>query len=277
MARPPDHAGPEIDDRPTDEGPLDGSTVGETDDDVLDESDWFADDALVAPADAIPLGDAGAGPPPEEHDAPGGRRGPSWAQILVLAVAIGFLGGAVGYVIGKGRPPADDSVDVGFLQDMIDHHEQGIEIAREVLRKDRLGEGGAASPVVRGLAEEVILIQEREVGLMDAQLDLWGKPRGDLDRRAMTWMGMDTTVDTMPGMQSAEALAELDAATGSEADRLFLTMMRDHHQGGVHMANDAARHADSGRVQELAERIGRSQSSEIAEYTGILEQLGLGS
>jgi uncharacterized protein (DUF305 family) len=268
MARVPDRAGHEagreLDDRPTEP--------------ELDESDWFGADTLVAPADAVPLaGDGGDGPPPGEPDSPGARRGPSWAQILVLALAVGFLGGAVGYVIGKGRPPADDSVDVGFLHDMIDHHEQGIEIARAVLRKDRLGEGQAASPVVRKLAEEVILIQEREVGLMDAQLDIWGKPRGDLDRRAMTWMGMDTTVDTMPGMQSQDALDVLEAATGSEADRLFLTMMRDHHQGGVHMANQAARDAGSGRVRELAERIGRSQSSEIAEYSGILQQLGLGS
>jgi uncharacterized protein (DUF305 family) len=236
----------------------------------LEEDEWFGSDTLVAPPDAVPIGD-GDDPvvPPDEPERPEGRRGPSWTQIIILALAVGFLGGTVGYVVGKGRPPADDSVDVGFLQDMIDHHEQAIKMARSALRKDDV------DPVVRTLAEEVILGQQREVGLMDAQLSIWGKVRGDLDRKTMGWMGMDTTVDTMPGMQSADALAALDAATGPEADRLFLTMMRDHHQGGVHMAQDAARHAGSSRVKALADRMAKSQASEIEEYTGILHQLGL--
>jgi uncharacterized protein (DUF305 family) len=236
----------------------------------LDESQWFGSDSLVAPPEAVPFDD-GSAPPiePPDPDGGAGRRGPSWTQVIALVLAVGFLGGAIGYVVAKGRPPADDSVDVGFLQDMIDHHEQGIEMGRMMLQKDDI------DPVVRTLAEEVILIQQREVGLMDAQLSFWGKVRGELDRRTMGWMGMDTSVETMPGMQSQAAIDELDAATGAEADRLFLTMMRDHHQGGVHMAQDAARHADSSRVRDLAGRIAKSQSSEIEEYTGIMKQLGL--
>jgi uncharacterized protein (DUF305 family) len=237
--------------------------------DELDESAWFADGALVAPDDAVPFGgDDGPDGPLGEDEPPGERRGPSWAQVVVLALALAFLGGSIGYVIGKGRPPGNDSVDVGFLQDMIDHHEQGVEIARIVLAKDDV------SPVVRTLAEEVLLIQQREIGLMDARLSTWGKVRGDLDRRAMTWMGMDSTVATMPGMQTDASMAALRAAHGAEADRLYLDMMRDHHQGGVHMAQDARRHAESGWVRDLASRIERSQSSEIDEYTGIARQMG---
>jgi uncharacterized protein (DUF305 family) len=237
--------------------------------DELDEAAWFADGTLVAPDDAVPLADGHGPDGPTTIDEPGGgRRGPSWAQVVVLALALAFLGGAVGYVIGKGRPPADDSVDVGFLQDMIDHHEQGVKIARITLAKDDV------SPVVRTLAEEVLLLQQREIGLMDARLSTWGKIRGDLDRRAMTWMGMDTTVATMPGMQSDASIAALEAAHGADADRLYLDMMRDHHQGGVHMAQDARRHAGSRWVRDLATRIDRSQTSEIAEYTGIARQMG---
>jgi uncharacterized protein (DUF305 family) len=241
----------------------------------LDERQWFAADALVAPDDAVPFDDAPGTPPPGEPSAPGrDGRGPSWVQAVVLALAIGFLGGAIGYVIGEGRPPADDSVDVGFLQDMIDHHEQGIDMARIVMAKDRAG-GELVDPIVRSLAEEVILIQQREVGLMDARLSFWGKVRGELDRDAMGWMGMASTVATMPGMQSDASLDALRAARGSEADRLFLTMMRDHHRGGIHMAQYAAEHAGSSWVRALADRIDRSQSSEVEEYTGILARLGL--
>jgi uncharacterized protein (DUF305 family) len=251
------------------------STPQDTPGRELDEREWFAADALVAPAGAVPLS-SGDDPvvPPAAPPAGSGWRGPTWAQVIVLAIAIGFLGGAVGYVVGKGRPPSDDSVDVGFLQDMIDHHEQGIVMARSVLRRDMTGDQ-AVEPIVRSIAEEIILIQQREIGLMDAQLSFWGKVRGDLDREAMGWMGMGSTVTTMPGMQTQEALDALDAATGSEADRLFLTMMRDHHRGGVHMAQDAAHDAGSSRVRALAGRIARSQQSEIDEYTGILARLGL--
>jgi uncharacterized protein (DUF305 family) len=260
MATPPDTPGRELDE-----------SIGPE----LDEAAWFGADTLVAPPDALPLDDGGPGDPPSDPDPEPERRGrgPTWMQLLVAALAVGLLGGAIGYVIGKGKPPADDSVDVGFLQDMIDHHEQGVLMARMVLDKEK----SDVDPVVRTLAEEVILIQEREIGLMDAQLSIWGKIRGDLDRNAMTWMGMSTTVGTMPGMQTQAALDSLDAAKGADADRLFLTMMRDHHQGGVHMAQDAARHAGSTRVRDLATRIARSQSSEIEEYTGILRQMGLGS
>jgi uncharacterized protein (DUF305 family) len=188
----------------------------------------------------------------------------------VLAVA--FLGGAVGYVVGKGRPPADDSVDVGFVQDMIDHHEQAVLMARLTIAKTDI------DPIVHDYAEEVLILQEREIGIMDELLHRWGKVRGDLDRQAMGWMDpFPTSVQTMPGMQSADALAAMKAAQGREADRLFLTMMRDHHRGGVHMAEYAENHAGSGRVRELAALMARVQKGEIDEYTGVLRKLGLES
>jgi uncharacterized protein (DUF305 family) len=81
----------------------------------------------------------------------------------------------------------------------------------------------------------------------------------------------------MPGMQSDDTIAALRAASGADADRLFLTMMRDHHRGGVHMAEYAAEHAGSTRVRNLASMMARVQSGEIDEYTGVLRQLGLES
>jgi uncharacterized protein (DUF305 family) len=249
----------------------------DTPDIELDESQWFASDTLVAPSDAVPLqpervGGGDEPPPPDEPRDASTKRGPSWAQVIALVLAVAFLGGAVGYVIGKGRPPSNSSVDVGFLQDMIDHHEQAVEMARITLDKPDV------NPVVRGFAEEIVLLQQREIGLMDAQLDAWGKVRGDLDRQAMGWMGMvPTSVQTMPGMQSDDTIAALRAASGADADRLFLTMMRDHHRGGVHMAEYASEHAGSSRVRNLASMMARVQSGEIDEYTGVLRQLGLES
>lgn len=251
----------------------------------LPESEWFGSDALIAADDAVPLAEATvstAGPDadrgsggdggPGDGDSSGGGastgRRPTWAQVILLALALAFLGGAVGYVVGKGRPPGEGSADVGFLRDMIDHHEQAVAMARLTIPKD-------VDPITRSFADEVVLMQQREIGLMDALLDEWGHARGDLERRAMLWMGMDTSVAAMPGMQSEEAIAALREATGREADRLFLTMMRDHHIGGVHMADYAAEHAGSERVRTLARRMAEFQRAEAQEYTGHLRRLGL--
>lgn len=258
----------------------------------LPEAEWFGTDALIAEDDAVPFSEATrrdrkrdtpkdravepaattarAADPRPTGGSTGGRPWPqpSWAHVIVIALALAFLGGAVGYVVGKGRPPGEDSADVGFLRDMIDHHEQAVAMARLTIPKD-------VDPITRSFADEVVLMQQREIGLMDALLDEWGHARGDLERRAMLWMGMDTSVAAMPGMQSEEAIAALREATGREADRLFLTMMRDHHIGGVHMADYAAEHAGSERVRTLARRMAEFQRAEAQEYTGHLRRLGL--
>ena len=41
----------------------------------------------------------------------------------------------------------------------------------------------------------------------------------------------------MPGMLTAEQMKQLDAARGSEFDRLFLTFMIQHHQGAITMVH----------------------------------------
>jgi uncharacterized protein (DUF305 family) len=197
------------------------------------------------------------------------RGGPTWMHAIVIALLAAFVAGAIGYVLGQGRPPSEDSVDVGFLRDMIDHHEQAVAMARITTRAEGI------DPSTRSSAEEVMLLQQREVGLMDAQLDAWGRIRGDLDRTAMQWMDMGTSVADMPGMQTDEALDELAAASGREADRLFFTMMREHHIGGVHMAEYAAEHAGSSRVRELASRMARFQTTEVVEYGMLMRQMGL--
>src|SRR5262249_44285550 len=150
---------------------------------------------------------------------------------------------------GAGRPPGNDSVDVGFLRDMIDHHDGAVAMARIALRKQDL------APITRSFAEEVVLDQQREIGIMDTYLTDWGKVRGDPDRLAMRWMTSSVPASHMPGMPSQDQLNQLEAAKGSEANRLFLTLMRTHHEGGVHMAQYAAEHASANKVRKLATRM----------------------
>jgi uncharacterized protein (DUF305 family) len=77
----------------------------------------------------------------------------------------------------------------------------------------------------------------------------------------------------MPGMQPPQAMDALEAATGDDAGRLFLTMMRDHHLGGVHMAEYAAEHGSDDDIRDLATRMARNQRVEANEYRAQLTRL----
>lgn len=201
----------------------------------------------------------------DESDAPLQRRF-SVAQLVAAIVAAAVLGVGIGYFAGTAdrRPNA---VDVGFARDMIDHHDQAVQMALLTLAKPDI------NATVRTFATEILIFQRWEIGLLDARLERWGRNRGELERTTMTWMSMPTPLDTMPGMASADQLTALRAANGDEADRLFLTLMREHHRGGRHMAEYAAKHASDGTLRELAGRMASYQTVEANEYTLLMRSL----
>jgi uncharacterized protein (DUF305 family) len=196
-----------------------------------------------------------------------GPRGLSWGRALVLAVAVGFLGFAVALVVNRDRPPGPDSVDVGFLQDMLTHHDQALGVATLTIAE---GE----DPVVRSFAREVLTEQAYETGVMTQKLDDWGYSRQERSDQAMAWMGMAVPVADMPGLLSQEELDQINAASGREIDALFLGKMAEHHRGGLHMAQYAAEHAGDADVRALAARMVRNQSGEINEYRLAARQRG---
>jgi uncharacterized protein (DUF305 family) len=228
---------------------------------VADNTSTTISDPGVAAATPVPPRPSTARTPPS----------PGWpfGKVFVLALAVGLLGLVAGWVFSQPDRPSESSVDVGFLRDMIDHHDQAVYMAQITVSKPGIDN------TVRAFAQEVMIGQRWEIGRMDAWLDDWGLLRGDPDRTAMRWMGMSTSVAGMPGMQPDERVDELLGASGQDANRLFLTMMKDHHQGGVHMAKDAARHADTKKVRELAEMMAANQETEIREYDQVLARLGL--
>ena len=196
-----------------------------------------------------------------------GDGGLSWGKVAVLGVALAFLGFAVGLVVTRDRPPAADSADVGFLQDMITHHEQAIEVA---LLVSAYGE----DPTVRSFASDILVFQDYEIGVMAQMLQEWGYTRGDRSDQAMAWMDMPVPVEQMPGLLTPEEMDEISQARGAELDALFLDKMAEHHRGGIHMAEAAADLADDADVRALAERMVRNQSAEINEYRGAAQANG---
>lgn len=185
---------------------------------------------------------------------------------MVLLLAVGFLGGAIGYFIGTDRAPSADSVEVGFAQDMLRHHEQAIELAKIEL-------ANGSDPTALAFAEEVLIFQSYEIGLLDQMLADWGYNRQERSDEAMAWMDHAVPVEVMPGMATEEQIDELAAAEGAEADALFYELMIGHHEGGIHMADEAAARTDDDRLREVAEIISRNQQLEIDEYEAAAEKL----
>jgi uncharacterized protein (DUF305 family) len=166
----------------------------------------------------------------------------------VVAVAALVLGGC--------SNDADQN-DVMFAQMMIPHHEQAIEMADLAL------ESPSASAEVQALAAQIKAAQGPEIDQMTQWLKNWDAdmPMGGHD---MGDMGGD-------GMMGQDDLDELEAAQGPEFDRLWLTMMIDHHEGALTMAGRVI-DTDNTDVAALAKAIVEGQTAEIATMEGLLAE-----
>ena len=190
--------------------------------------------------------------------------------VLVTAVVTGLFAAAAIWALGGDdeQPAPMNAVDVGFLQDMLDHHDQALLISNLYLENNSQGD---AAPDAR----EVIRFQTRDIGWMEDWLAEENYSRGEPDRTAMVWMDEPTPVAEMTGMQTPERLQELSDARGTEADRLLFEIMSDHHLGGVHMADHAAANGAREEITEFAESVSRNQRIEVVEYRQAMERLGL--
>lgn len=188
---------------------------------------------------------------------------------MVLVLALAWLAGAAGYLVGvRTSEPAFGEVDRGFVVDMSDHHDQAVLLAQHELEN-------GSDPVALDFAREVLLLQRSELGEMAMLMAQNGVTRPDLDleRPTMGWMGMSSTLATMPGWVDADDVEALRTSSGTTADRLFLSLMQQHHAGGAHMSEYAADRAESPELRALAERMARNQRIEIREYQSVLDGL----
>ena len=150
-----------------------------------------------------------------------------------------------------GRPPYT-AADVHFLSGMIVHHAQAVLIGG-------WAPSHGAGPAVRVLCERIVVAQRDEIAFMQGWLRKRGEPLPDATGHAHG-------ATLMPGMLTAEQLAELDGARGAEFDRLFLTYMIQHHEGALTMvetlfgANGAAQNE---AIFKFAADVNADQTTEI--------------
>ena len=80
----------------------------------------------------------------------------------------------------------------------------------------------------------------------------------------------------MPGMLTDEQLAQLDAARGMAFDRLFLTLMIQHHEGAVTMVDELFGSPGAGQdevVFRFASDVYADQTTEIDRMQKMLAAL----
>lgn len=157
--------------------------------------------------------------------------------------------------------PGAGSVDVGFAQDMIEHHVQAVEIG-ELIR------GRARSYDIAALASDIVLTHQAQIGRMQGWLALWEQPQAAVTPR-QRWMGREIE-GQMPGLASREQLRAFAEAAPADAERQFLELMLDHHVAAIEMAEFAAQRAEVADVRRLAEAIARGQRAEVEEMRRLL-------
>jgi uncharacterized protein (DUF305 family) len=89
-------------------------------------------------------------------------------------------------------------------------------------------------------------------------------------------MGGEEHVMLMPGMLTEEQMKQLEAAKGPEFDKLFLTLMIQHHTGAVSMVKDLFNTYGAGldeTVFKLASDVNVDQTTEIARMQRMLFEL----
>jgi uncharacterized protein (DUF305 family) len=164
--------------------------------------------------------------------------------------------------------PARSPADVQFMQGMIMHHEQAVEmtalIASHTGNKD-----------VRSLGTRISRSQSDEIKFMKR----WLVTRGDPLSQAMPEMpGMDMSQHPMlmPGMLTPKQMEALKKANGAEFDQLFLTGMIQHHNGALTMVKDLFDTAGAGQDAELfnfASDVDSGQRAEIRIMQNMLREI----
>lgn len=152
------------------------------------------------------------------------------------------------------------------------HHAQGVEMA--LIIRDVTDD-----PEVRQLAYDIATLQGNQSGQMYGWLTVWGLPAYSA-AEPMAWMSHDmedmpADMDhegLMPGMATPEQIDALKAASGVEAEVMFLELMIDHHLGAVDMAEGVLPLTDNGLVASFANAVLTSQEAEIALMRGMLEE-----
>lgn len=173
-----------------------------------------------------------------------------------------------------GAPHPHTAADVRFMQDMVIHHIQALEMSS--LIRDRAG-----SPDILLLGRRISVSQQDEIAIArrwledrgEAVPEVAGTPPGTQQDGTHDHTAID---HYMPGMLSAAQMEHLAASSGRDFDILFLAAMIQHHEGALTMVAElfdspGAAHEDE--VFQFASHVEADQRIEIARMQRMLNAL----
>lgn len=165
-------------------------------------------------------------------------------------------------------PAGVNEADVAFVQGMIPHHRQAVEMSEMVI-------DGGSDPETIALAEQIKAAQGPEIDQMIRWLDEWGVTTGDGesgdhgmhdDGTAM----MEGEVMEGTGMMSDEEMDDMASMSGADLDAMFLRMMIRHHEGAIEMARTELEDGSNADALALAQTIIDTQQAEIDQMNSML-------
>ena len=171
----------------------------------------------------------------------------------------------------KGQLPPQSCADMEFMQGMIMHHSQAIEMTALITTHTE-------NKDLQSLGARISRSQSDEITFMKRWLATRGQPASmampgmsdlDMQGRPMAPMAL------MPGMLTPEQMDALRKAKGAEFDHLFLTGMIQHHRGALTMVKDLFDTAGAGQDAEMfdfATDADNSQRAEIKIMQSMLEK-----
>jgi len=164
--------------------------------------------------------------------------------------------------------PLVSRADVEFMQGMIMHHSQAVEMTALI-------ESHTQNKAIRSLGAKISSSQSDEMRFMRR----WLVARGEPVSMAMAGMPeMDMSgqpMAPMPGMLSLEQMEALGKAKDADFDHLFLTGMIQHHQGALVMVKNLFDTPGAGQDADLfnfATDADNTQRAEIKIMQNMLEE-----
>lgn len=148
-----------------------------------------------------------------------------------------------------------DKDAIMFAQMMIPHHDQALTLTDLALQK-------SADADIMALAKLIQAEQQPEIIQMTGWLTAANAPAGSAADHA----------GYMDGMLSDAQMADIEAASGTDFDRLFLEGMKLHHEGAVAMTKALIEKNPNAEVAALAKQIIENQTQEIEYIKGLLKQ-----
>jgi uncharacterized protein (DUF305 family) len=168
----------------------------------------------------------------------------------------------------RGTLPPKSEADVEFMQGMIMHHSQAVEMTALIASHTDTKELQALGARISSSQQDEIRFMKRWLAAREEPVSMAmpGMPDMDMNGKPMA---------IMPGMLTPKQMDALDKARGAEFDRLFLTGMIQHHNGALIMVKELFNTAGAGQDAEIfdfANDADNTQRSEIKIMQAMLEK-----